>query len=335
MKKMEDYSDNLSVLIIEDNLGDFILIEDYLLDKFKDITIEHCSNYFTAVEYLRNSDKIFSVILLDLSLSDMAGIQLINNILSYNFRIPIIILTGYSDLALAKSSLQIGIYDYLVKDEINPAILYKTIMFARHRSSFVNQIEDEKRNYEDLFNFNPQPTWLLDAKTLTVLHANIAAQKKYGFSLDEFLMMSFTDLHPKEEEDLIKQTLLSQNVDFNRTHFTHVLNDGQEIKVDIYFRKFKNISNNGLIVQSNDVSEMLRYINTVEIQNSKLLNIAWTQSHEVRAPLSRILGIVNLLEDQPENFNEINFWLTQLRISANEMDEIVHKIVDETSHLKD
>jgi hypothetical protein len=35
MNHIQDFSENLSVLIIEDNLGDFVLIEDYLLEKFK------------------------------------------------------------------------------------------------------------------------------------------------------------------------------------------------------------------------------------------------------------------------------------------------------------
>jgi hypothetical protein len=53
-------------------------------------------------------------------------------------------------------------------------------------------------------------------------------------------------------------------------------------------------------VQSNDISETLKHINTIEVQNAKLKNIAWTQSHVVRAPLSRILGIIDLIEGNGE-----------------------------------
>jgi hypothetical protein len=68
------------------------------------------------------------------------------------------------------------------------------------------------------------------------------------------------------------------------------------------------------------ISETLKHINTIEVQNAKLKNIAWTQSHVVRAPLSRILGIIDLIEGETENFSEMLFWLKQLRISTNEMD---------------
>jgi PAS domain S-box-containing protein len=330
MNQIQDFSENLSVLIVEDNQGDFVLIEDYLLEKFKLINIVHCRDYVSSINYLQNYKEQVSVILLDLHLPDRKGLELINGLLSCNFRIPIIILTGYSDLTIAKKSLQIGVYDYLIKDEINPDILHKTILFALNRSSFINQIENEKLNYENLFNFNPQPTWLLDLKSFKIINANIAAQKKYGYSLDDFLKMSFTQFHPEEEKQLIENKFTSEEDEISNNHFTHFLSDGKEIKVEVYLRKIKSNSNSGLIVQSNDISETLNHINTIEVQNAKLKNIAWTQSHVVRAPLSRILGIIDLIEGETENFTEMLFWLKQLRISSNEMDNIVKKIVSET-----
>ncbi|NEN22147.1 response regulator [Cryomorpha ignava] len=335
MSRKQDFLEKLSVLIIEDNQGDFVLIEDYLIEKFKLISIKHCSDYASGIDYLSKAEEKISVILLDLNLPDLNGLELINSILAHNFQAPIIILTGYSDVSMAKSSLKSGIYDYLVKDEINPAILHKTIIYALNRSSYIHQIEEEKHNYENLFNFNPQPTWLLDAESLEILNANIAAQKIYGITLDDFLKMAFTQLHPKEERKIIMQTLISkEEEEFTKNHFTHFLSDGKEIKVDIYFRKIKNISGDRIIVQSNDISETLKHISTIEIQNEKLRNIAWTQSHGVRAPLSRILGMINMLEEQPDSFDEISFWLEQLKISTNEMDDIVKKIVDETNRFE-
>ncbi|MFT4855248.1 MAG: PAS domain S-box-containing protein [Algoriphagus sp.] len=333
MKQLQEFSENFSVLIIEDNQGDYVLIEDYLLEKFKKINIIHCPDYATSINYLQNSKEKTSIILLDLHLPDLGGIELINSIIPYSFKAPIIILTGYSDLDMAKSSLQAGIYDYLVKDEINPDILYKTIIFSLNRSHFINEIENEKHNYEDLFNFNPQPTWLLDLKSYKIISANIAAQQKYGYALDDFLKMSFTQLHPQEEKQRLEQKFTSKDDEIEKNHFTHLLGNGKEIKVKIYFRKIKSDSDTKLIVQSNDISETLDHIYTIELQNEKLKNIAWTQSHMVRAPLSRILGIVNLIEQQKDTLDDKLFWLKQLRVSTNEMDAIVKKIIDETKHL--
>jgi FixJ family two-component response regulator len=85
----QDFSENLSVLIVQPSL------EDYLLEKFKQINIVHYTDYTNSINYIQNSTEQISVILLDLHLPDRKGLELINGILSCNFRIPIIILTGY------------------------------------------------------------------------------------------------------------------------------------------------------------------------------------------------------------------------------------------------
>jgi PAS domain S-box-containing protein len=324
---------NLSVLVVEDNVGDFVLIEDYLIEAFELIEIVHFLDLENSIDYLQNSGGKVSLILLDLHLPDLTGIDLINRILSYNFQIPIVVLTGYSDLNLAKNSLQLGVYDYLIKDEINPVVLHKTILFALKRNDFINLIKAEKDNYENLFNFSPQPTWLLERDSLKILNANIAAQTTYGILTDDFLGMSFTQLHAEEEKERIKNKFISKEHDINDEHFTHLIADGTEIKVDLYFQEIKTNSGNRLIVQSNDISETLKHINTIEIQNATLKEIAWTQSHVVRAPLSRIIGIINLIEDDPESFDDLSFWLKQLKVSTHEMDEIVKKIVDGANSL--
>jgi PAS domain S-box-containing protein len=66
----------------------------------------------------------------------------------------------------------------------------------------------------------------------------------------------------------------------------------------------------------------------------KLKNIAWTQSHIVRAPLARILGIVNLIETQKDSLDDLMYWLNQLKTSSEEMDEIVRKIIEDAQFIQ-
>lgn len=329
MKPIKDSFDNLKVLVIEDNLGDFTLIEDYLLEKFEHINISHFTDFNSSIDYLKDNSTEVSIIFLDLHLSNLNGADLIKKALAFNYKIPIIILTGHADLNLAKESLQMGVYDYLVKDEINPTVLYKSITYALNRSSYVHEIEAEKNNYENLFNFNPQPTWILDSKSLKILNANIAAQKKYGFLLEDFLKMSFTQLHDTEEENLINQEFNS-NEKLVKTNFTHYLSNGNAIRVNLYFSKIESGPNDKIIVQSNDVSERLDILHKIEAQNTKLKSIAWTQSNVLRGPILRILGIVNLMEQQPNDIERVSYWIQKLRAASDEVDQITKEIIDQT-----
>ncbi len=77
-----------------------------------------------------------------------------------------------------------------------------------------------------------------------------------------------------------------------------------------------------------------RHAQELELSNQKLKDIAWTQSHVVRAPLARILGIINIIEEKQESLEDIYSWLKHLRNSTNEMDEVVKKIVNEAQTLK-
>ncbi len=57
----------------------------------------------------------FDLILMDLRMPDMNGIEAMQAILSYNPAIPVVIMTAYSDVETAVAALKAGAYDYLTK----------------------------------------------------------------------------------------------------------------------------------------------------------------------------------------------------------------------------
>jgi len=117
------------------------------------------------------------------------------------------------------------------------------------------------------------------------------------------------ELQPKEEKQLIAPKFTAKEDKTTENYFILFLSNSTEIKVEIYLREIQNSSNGGLIVQSNDIAENLNHIDTIEVQNTKLKKIVWTKSHTVRAPISRILAIINLIEGKEENFSEMLFWI--------------------------
>jgi tetratricopeptide (TPR) repeat protein len=64
----------------------------------------------------------------------------------------------------------------------------------------------------------------------------------------------------------------------------------------------------------------------LEIQNKRLAEYAFINSHLLRGPVSRILGLINLVECD-ESFKEEHF-IDLLRNSGNELDAIVKKITE-------
>lgn len=94
---------------------------------------------------------------------------------------------------------------------------------------------------------------------------------------------------------------------------------------------------NGLAVYFKDISgrkqsekERLNYISAIEEQNLKLREISWIQSHIIRAPLARILGLVSLLVNSNENPEDRLIMLEYLQMSANQLDEVIRNIIEIT-----
>lgn len=86
-----------------------------------------------------------------------------------------------------------------------------------------------------------------------------------------------------------------------------------------------------------DVTELKEKISEIERHNQNLRNIAWTQSHIVRAPLARMIGLVKLLENTDASCpdaGELSKILSYIVTSAYELDEIIKDIVKKTETLQ-
>jgi PAS domain S-box-containing protein len=76
-----------------------------------------------------------------------------------------------------------------------------------------------------------------------------------------------------------------------------------------------------------DIAESMKYIQAIEEQNKKFKEIAWIQSHIVRAPLARVMGLVDLLKDQRPG-DETDILIEHLTNSARDLDAIIVRIAD-------
>lgn len=86
-----------------------------------------------------------------------------------------------------------------------------------------------------------------------------------------------------------------------------------------------------LVTVVQDITDLKQVMQELKMQNQQLKEIAWTQSHIVRAPLSRLMGLVKLLSDgvvgPGEDHTQILSYIVQ---SANELDRIIADITEKT-----
>ena len=83
-----------------------------------------------------------------------------------------------------------------------------------------------------------------------------------------------------------------------------------------------------------DVTERCENIEAIKEQNKKLSDIARMQSHDVRGPLARIKGLVNLLGNHPHSEDDAEL-IGYLRVASNEMDDVVRRITRQTEEISE
>ncbi len=225
------------ILVIEDNTGDFTIVEDFLIEQFADPVIMRAINFKQVCEILSSDNNMYDVILLDLTLPDKSGQHLINEMLQLAPRYPIIILTGYTDIYFSIRSISSNISDYLLKDELTAAMLYKSIIYTIERNKNISEIKKSEKRYSDLFRLSPQPMWLYDPETYRFVQVNKAAIEHYGFSEKEFLNMTIFEIRPEEDIQTTKDVVINNKIKNEGTYvgrFSHCKKSGEIIEVEIY-----------------------------------------------------------------------------------------------------
>ncbi|MDQ6813953.1 MAG: ATP-binding protein [Bacteroidota bacterium] len=185
----------LQILVIEDNPGDFILVNEYLEEAFPHATVFHGNTLKEGIGYLEKYNV--HVILLDLTLPDGMGISSFHTINSRFPRVPVIILTGLGATEIALESLQVGAQDFIVKDDSTPAVLGKSIKYGIERSKIHEHLRKSEEQYKLLFNNNPLPMFAFETGWHRILMVNEAAIAHYGYSEEEFLTMTIDALESK------------------------------------------------------------------------------------------------------------------------------------------
>ena len=262
-----------NVLIIEDNPGDFVIVEDFLTEQISDpVSIVHAENFRQASIILGNGESSFDVILLDLTLPDKTGQNLVIEILRLAASCPVIILTGYTDIGFSISSISQGVSDYLIKDDLNAATLYKSILYAIERRKVNFQLEESEKRYSDLFHLSPQPMWVSSLDTFGFLDVNNAAVDHYGYSREEFLSMTIKDITPEEDILLVEMEMAKmQNEESSISYgnYRHQKKNGEIILVEFRGNSIYFEGRDAEIFVAYDITERSKHINTIEDQNKK------------------------------------------------------------------
>jgi len=128
------------ILVIEDDISFCKLLEKFLIKKAYDVTVA-----FSAEEArLAMKKESFDLILTDLRLPDSDGIGLMSEFKISNPEIPVVLMTGYSDVNTAVKAIKNGAADYISKP-FNPDEVLLVITNALKNSEVQEEMQAKEK----------------------------------------------------------------------------------------------------------------------------------------------------------------------------------------------
>jgi diguanylate cyclase (GGDEF)-like protein len=132
-------NNSIGIMLVEDNPGDARLISELLKDvRGGSYQLEHVDRLSKGVDHLRQGPM--DVVLLDLNLPDCTGLDGLTAVKGIAGYVPIIVLTGLDDEAMALAAVQTGAQDYLVKGQVDGNTLWRSIRYSIQRKQLEQKL---------------------------------------------------------------------------------------------------------------------------------------------------------------------------------------------------
>lgn len=123
-------------------------------------------------------------------------------------------------------------------------------------------LEENMASFQLLFENNPLPMWVYDLETLQFLEVNEAAMMHYGYTRDEFLQMTITDIRPEEEVEKLVRHIEEPSPTLQHSGtWRHRLKDDRVIEVEISSHSLPFKGHNARLVVAKDVTEQRKLQN--------------------------------------------------------------------------
>ncbi len=144
------------VLVIEDEPAHADLLHQQLSRSIDwQVTVSRCSTLREALDFLSHST--IDAVLCDLHLPDSRGLQTLCPALDHAGGAPVLVLTSLDDTQFGYHAVRQGADDFLLKSELSPGLLMRTVLYAierrRSRKRLRSYAEHLVRSNRDLENF--------------------------------------------------------------------------------------------------------------------------------------------------------------------------------------
>lgn len=321
----------IKVLVVDDDEDDFVLARD-LLSQIVEPKFETswCSSYGNALD--RFKSESYDIYLVDYRLGEQNGLELIRAAQEFGCQKPMILLTGQGDHDADISAIKFGASDYLLKDQINTALLERSIRYALDRKQVESELWESEEKYRALSENSPDIILRFD-REFRYLYANSAIRTLTDRAPAEFMGKSLADM-PLGNQDT--QEWSSQLTD------VFVVGESRQTQVEwtlgsncVFFdlRLIPELSAGGevesVMVTMRDITEIKRLQQfTSRAQRLETAGrIAGQVAHDFNNLLGPLVAYPDLMEGTLPAEHPARRYCARMRDSARQMSEINQQLL--------
>lgn len=343
--KISEYN----LLLIDDDEVDVMTFQRALKSSELSHKLTVCYNAKEALEKIKKNT--YDCIFLDYLLPGIDGLQLLRKLREMTVNTPVAVLTSQGDEKIAVEMIKNGAFDYFAKNEIHPDKIAKVVITAvRLWNAERKRVEAERKTIEN----NNRLNAILEStrnlifafdRNLNLISFNSAFKESMEHLLRQRdVITPDINLHGIAIKDEMKQSLLKNiskcllGEQFTVLEQISFSNDQSKI-IPWYETTFNPIIDStgevsGVAIYSKDVSENKKIV--YDLMQAKNEAVAAVQakseflsnmSHEIRTPMNAIIGLTELLLEEPLEISQLEN-IKSIKYSADNLLVIINDILD-------
>ena len=189
------------ILLVDDDEDDYLLTRELLSEGSDNrFELEWLSTYESAKEAI--GVRSYDLLLVDYRLGEKSGLDLLRDAISSGCKSPIILLTGQGDHDVDSQAMSLGAADYLVKGQITPALLERSLRHAIERSQATEALRYNEERFRMVIENSYDLLTIVEAGG-TIRYESPSVLRVLGYSQAEIIGANlFSYVHSDDVSEL-------------------------------------------------------------------------------------------------------------------------------------
>lgn len=326
----------VKVLLIDDDEDDYILTKEIFNDipQKENYKLSWINNYEEGINAMLKSH--YDIYLVDYRLGKHTGIDLLHEAIKSNVDEPIIILTGKGDAKVDHEALEIGAADYLIKDQINPYTIERSLRYALKHTQSLKALKESENKFRIIFERSKEPFLIINSEGI-IRDINKAGLDFFSYSKEELKSINSCSLYANEVDNSIfiqrmdekgsiydfETQLITKNKEVRTVNISAFLQIDQHATEELYYCIIHDLTNRKQIEQFSVDREKFAITERV----------AKNLANEIRNPLSSInLSLEQLKLDLKSEDENVNLYLDIIKSNFEKINVVIANLVNSTQN---